>query len=90
MRHCRRWQRKNSRYISDYREQHRDEPGPARTFPTYGAANGRWLVTLIEKMRESSDIHSHHGCTAGSWASEEQAISKKPEPLFGDEPWWSA
>lgn len=51
------------------------------------------VLLLIEKMRESGDIHSHHGWLhlpdhKAGFSEEQQAIWQKAEPLFGDEPWW--
>ena len=51
------------------------------------------VLLLIEKMRESGDILSHHGWLhlpdhKAGFSEEQQAIWQKAEPLFGDEPWW--
>ena len=51
------------------------------------------VLLLIEKMRDSGAIHSHHGWLhlpdhKAGFSDEQQAIWQKVEPLFGDEPWW--
>ncbi len=59
-----RWQRKILDTLATYHEQHRDEPGPGRerlrrmALPMEDEA---LVLLLIEKMRESGDILSHHG-----------------------------
>lgn len=91
-----RWQRKLLDTLATYHEQHREEPGPGRerlrrmALPMEDEA---LVLTLIERMRESGDIHSHHGWLhlpdhkAGF--SEQQALWwQKVAPLFGDDPWW--
>ncbi|GHM29567.1 selenocysteine-specific elongation factor [Escherichia coli] len=91
-----RWQRKILDTLATYHEQHRDEPGPGRerlrrmALPMEDEA---LVLLLIEKMRESGDIHSHHGWLhlpdhKAGFSEEQQAIWQKAEPLFGDEPWW--
>ena len=91
-----RWQRKILDTLATYHEQHRDEPGPGRerlrrmALPMEDEA---LVLLLIEKMRESGDIHSHHGWLhlpdhKAGFSEELQAIWQKAEPLFGDEPWW--
>ncbi|EYB65196.1 selenocysteinyl-tRNA-specific translation factor [Escherichia coli] len=91
-----RWQRKILDTLATYHEQHRDEPGPGRerlrrmALPMEDEA---LVLLLIEKMRESGDIHSHHGWLhlpdhKAGFSAEQQAIWQKAEPLFGDEPWW--
>lgn len=63
-----RWQRKIST-LATYHEQHRDEPGLGRerlrrmALPMEDEA---LVLLLIEKMRESGDIHSHHGWLASA------------------------
>ncbi len=82
--------------LATYHEQHRDEPGPGRerlrrmALPMEDEA---LVLLLIEKMRESGNIHSHHGWLhlpdhKAGFSAEQQAIWQKAEPLFGDEPWW--
>ncbi|EGT0648752.1 selenocysteine-specific translation elongation factor [Citrobacter braakii] len=91
-----RWQRKVLDTLATYHEQHRDEPGPGRerlrrmALPMEDEA---LVLLLIEKMRESGAIHSHHGWLhlqdhKAGFSEEQQAIWQKAEPLFGDEPWW--
>ena len=91
-----RWQRKVLDTLATYHEQHRDEPGPGRerlrrmALPMEDEA---LVLLLIEKMRESGVIHSHHGWLhlpdhKAGFSDEQQAIWQKAEPLFGDEPWW--
>ncbi|HCR6707197.1 TPA: selenocysteine-specific translation elongation factor, partial [Shigella sonnei] len=91
-----RWQRKILDTLATYHEQHRDEPGPGRerlrrmALPMEDEA---LVLLLIEKMRESGDILSHHGWLhlpdhKAGFSEEQQAIWQKAEPLFGDEPWW--
>ncbi|EPT1560342.1 selenocysteine-specific translation elongation factor [Escherichia coli] len=91
-----RWQRKILDTLATYHEQHRDEPGPGRerlrrmALPMEDEAV---VLLLIEKMRESGDILSHHGWLhlpdhKAGFSEEQQAIWQKAEPLFGDEPWW--
>ncbi|HHJ4329816.1 TPA: selenocysteine-specific translation elongation factor [Citrobacter freundii] len=82
--------------LATYHDQHRDEPGPGRerlrrmALPMEDEA---LVLLLIEKMRESGVIHSHHGWLhlpdhKAGFSDEQQAIWQKAEPLFGDEPWW--
>ncbi|MFV9232503.1 selenocysteine-specific translation elongation factor [Citrobacter freundii] len=91
-----RWQRKILDTMATYHDQHRDEPGPGRerlrrmALPMEDEA---LVLLLIEKMRESGVIHSHHGWLhlpdhKAGFSDEQQAIWQKAEPLFGDEPWW--
>ena len=91
-----RWQRKILDTLATYHEQHRDEPGPGRerlrrmALPMEDEA---LVLLLIEKMRDSGAIHSHHGWLhlpdhKAGFSDEQQAIWQKVEPLFGDEPWW--
>ncbi|MGY9989394.1 selenocysteine-specific translation elongation factor [Citrobacter freundii] len=91
-----RWQRKILDTLATYHDQHRDEPGPGRerlrrmALPMEDEA---LVLLLIEKMRESGVIHSHHGWLhlpdhKAGFSDEQQAIWQKAEPLFGDEPWW--
>lgn len=51
------------------------------------------VLLLIEQMRDSGDIHSHHGWLhlpdhKAGFTDEQQATWLKAAPLFGDEPWW--
>lgn len=91
-----RWQRKILDTLATYHEQHRDEPGPGRerlrrmALPMEDEA---LVLLLIERMRESGVIHSHHGWLhlpdhKAGFSDEQQAIWHKTESLFGDEPWW--
>ncbi|MCX9072554.1 selenocysteine-specific translation elongation factor [Citrobacter portucalensis] len=91
-----RWQRKVLDTLATYHEQHRDEPGPGRerlrrmALPMEDEA---LVLLLIEKMRESGAIHSHHGWLhlpehKAGFSDEQLAIWQEVEPLFGDEPWW--
>jgi selenocysteine-specific elongation factor len=91
-----RWQRKLLDSLAIYHEQHKDEPGPGRerlrriALPMEDEA---LVLTLIEQMRESGTIASHHGWLhlpdhKAGFTDEQQAIWLKAAPLFGDEPWW--
>lgn len=91
-----RWQRKLLDALAIYHEQHKDEPGPGRerlrriALPMEDEA---LVLTLIEQMRESGTIASHHGWLhlpdhKAGFTDEQQAIWLKAAPLFGDEPWW--
>lgn len=91
-----RWQRKLLDALALYHEQHKDEPGPGRerlrriALPMEDEA---LVLTLIEQMRESGIIASHHGWLhlpdhKAGFTDEQQAIWQKVAPLFGDEPWW--
>ena len=68
--------------------------GPVLAVTTFKTMEDEALVLLlIEKMRESGDILSHHGWLhlpdhKAGFSEEQQAIWQKAEPLFGDEPWW--
>ena len=88
-----RWQRKILDTLATYHEQHRDEP-PVRA-NVCDAWHCRWkmnaVLLLIEKMRESGDILSHHGWLhlpdhKAGFSEEQQAIWQKAELLFGNEP----
>ena len=91
-----RWQRKILDTLATYHEQHRDEPGPGRERLRRMARpmeDEALVLLLIEKMRDSGVIHSHHGWLhlpdhKAGFSDEQQAIWQKAEPLFGDEPWW--
>ncbi|MGG7449044.1 selenocysteine-specific translation elongation factor [Kosakonia oryzendophytica] len=91
-----RWQRKLLETLATYHEQHREEPGPGRerlrrmALPMEDEA---LVLTLIERMRESGDIHSHHGWLhlpdhKAGFTDEQAQLWQKAAPLFGDEPWW--
>ncbi|HFQ6855873.1 TPA: selenocysteine-specific translation elongation factor [Enterobacter cloacae] len=90
------WQRKVLNTLATYHEQHQDEPGPGRerlrrmTLPMEDDA---LVLLLIENMRESGVIKSHHGWLhlpdhKAGFTAEQEAIWQKAAPLFGDEPWW--
>lgn len=91
-----RWRRKLMDALALYHEQHKDEPGPGRerlrriALPMEDEA---LVLTLIEQMRESGVIASHHGWLhlpdhKAGFTDEQQAVWQKAAPLFGDEPWW--
>ncbi len=91
-----RWQRKLLDALARYHEQHRDEPGPGRerlrriALPMEDEA---LVLLLIEQMRESGLVHSHHGWLhlpehKAGFTDEQQAVWHKVETLFGDDPWW--
>lgn len=91
-----RWQRKLMDALAIYHEQHRDEPGPGRERLRRIALpmeNEALVLTLIEQMRESDTIASHHGWLhlpdhKAGFTDEQDAIWQKAAPLFGDDPWW--
>ena len=91
-----RWQRKLLDALARYHEQHRDEPGPGRerlrriALPMEDEA---LVLLLIEQMRESGIVHSHHGWLhlpehKAGFTDEQQAIWQRVAGLFADEPWW--
>lgn len=91
-----RWQRKLLETLATYHQQHHDEPGPGRerlrrmALPMEDEA---LVLTLIERMRESGDIQSHHGWLhlpehKAGFNNEQAQLWQKAAPLFGDEPWW--
>jgi len=91
-----RWQRKILDVLATYHQQHQDEPGPGRerlrrmALPMEDEA---LVLLLIERMRESGELHSYHGWLhlpdhKAGFTPEQQAIWQKAETLFGDEPWW--
>ena len=91
-----RWQRKVLDTLATYHEQHRDEPGPGRerlrrmALPMEDEA---LVLLLIEQMRESGIVHSHHGWLhlpehKAGFTDEQQAIWQRVAGLFADEPWW--
>ncbi|MRS91857.1 selenocysteine-specific translation elongation factor [Enterobacteriaceae bacterium RIT714] len=91
-----RWQRKVLTTLATYHEQHQDEPGPGRERLRRMALpmeDDALVLLLIEKMRESGMIHSHHGWLhlpdhKAGFTAEQEAVWQKAAPLFGDEPWW--
>lgn len=91
-----RWQRKVLTTLATYHEQHQDEPGPGRERLRRMALpmeDDALVLLLIEKMRESGIIQSHHGWLhlpdhKAGFTPEQDAIWQKAAPLFGDEPWW--
>ncbi|SVM34720.1 Selenocysteine-specific translation elongation factor [Klebsiella pneumoniae] len=51
------------------------------------------VLLLIEQMRESGIVHSHHGWLhlpehKAGFTDEQQAIWQRVAGLFADEPWW--
>lgn len=91
-----RWQRKLLDALARYHDQHRDEPGPGRerlrriALPMEDEA---LVLLLIEQMRESGIVHSHHGWLhlpehKAGFTDEQQAIWQRVAGLFADEPWW--
>ncbi|ADO46428.1 selenocysteine-specific translation elongation factor [[Enterobacter] lignolyticus] len=91
-----RWQRKLLDALAVYHDQHRDEPGPGRerlrriALPMEDEA---LVLTLIEQLRESGVIGSHHGWLhlpdhKAGFTEEQSAVWEKAQPLFADEPWW--
>ena len=91
-----RWQRKLLDALARYHDQHRDEPGPGRerlrriALPMEDEA---LVLLLIEQMRESGIVHSHHGWLhlpehKAGFTDEQQAIWQRVVGLFADEPWW--
>ncbi|WLI78111.1 selenocysteine-specific translation elongation factor [Kosakonia sp. H02] len=91
-----RWQRKLLETLATYHEQHRDEPGPGRERLRRMALpmeDDALVLTLIERMRENGDIHSHHGWLhlpehKAGFSDEQVQLWQKVAALFGDEPWW--
>ncbi|MGC4123616.1 selenocysteine-specific translation elongation factor [Enterobacter sp.] len=90
------WQRKVLNTLATYHEQHQDEPGPGRERLRRMALpmeDDALVLLLIENMRESGVIKSHHGWLhlpdhKTGFTAEQEAIWQKAAPLFGDEPWW--
>lgn len=90
------WQRKLLDTLATYHEQHKDEPGPGRERLRRMALpmeDDALVLTLIERMRESGDIASHHGWLhlpehKAGFTEEQAAIWQRAAPLFADEPWW--
>jgi len=90
------WQRKLLATLAQYHDQHADEPGPGRerlrrmALPMEDEA---LVLLLIEQMRESGIVHSHHGWLhlpehKAGFTDEQQAIWQRVAGLFADEPWW--
>ncbi|EPK3136914.1 selenocysteine-specific translation elongation factor [Enterobacter cloacae] len=90
------WQLKVLNTLATYHEQHQDEPGPGRERLRRMALpmeDDALVLLLIENMRESGVIKSHHGWLhlpdhKAGFTAEQEAIWQKAAPLFGDEPWW--
>ncbi|EKR9383635.1 selenocysteine-specific translation elongation factor [Raoultella ornithinolytica] len=91
-----RWQRKLLDALARYHDQHRDEPGPGRerlrriALPMEDEA---LVLLLIEQMRASGTIDSHHGWLhlpehKAGFTEEQQSIWLRVADLFADEPWW--
>lgn len=90
------WQRKILNTLATYHEQHQDEPGPGRERLRRMALpmeDDALVLLLIENMRESGVIKSHHGWLhlpdhKAGFTAEQDAVWQKVASLFGDEPWW--
>ncbi|ELO0971595.1 selenocysteine-specific translation elongation factor [Raoultella ornithinolytica] len=91
-----RWQTKLLDALARYHDQHRDEPGPGRerlrriALPMEDEA---LVLLLIEQMRASGTIDSHHGWLhlpehKAGFTAEQQSIWLRVADLFADEPWW--
>lgn len=91
-----RWQTKLLDALARYHDQHRDEPGPGRerlrriALPMEDEA---LVLLLIEQMRTSGTIDSHHGWLhlpehKAGFTEEQQSIWLRVADLFADEPWW--
>ncbi|MGE0972779.1 selenocysteine-specific translation elongation factor [Klebsiella sp. WOUb02] len=91
-----RWQTKLVDALARYHDQHRDEPGTGRerlrriALPMEDEA---LVLLLIEQMRESGVLHSHHGWLhlpehKAGFTDEQQAVWLRVVELFADEPWW--
>lgn len=91
-----RWQTKLLDALARYHDQHRDEPGPGRerlrriALPMEDEA---LVLLLIEQMRASGTIDSHHGWLhlpehKAGFTEEQQSIWLRVADLFADEPWW--
>jgi selenocysteine-specific elongation factor len=89
-----RWQRKVLSTLATYHEQHQDEPGPGRERLRRMALpmeDDALVLLLIEKMRESGVINSHHGWLhlpdhKAGFTAEQQAVWQKVAPLFAMNP----
>lgn len=90
------WQQALLKALAVYHEQHRDEPGPGRERLRRIALPGEdegLVLTLIEQLRASGAIASHHGWLhlpqhQAAFTDEQAAVWQKAQPLFADEPWW--
>jgi selenocysteine-specific elongation factor len=90
------WQRKILSTLGTYHEQHQDEPGPGRERLRRMALpmeDDALVLLLIENMRESGVIKSHHGWLhlpdhKAGFSAEQDAVWQKVAQLFADEPWW--
>lgn len=90
------WQRKILNTLATYHEQHQDEPGPGRERLRRMALpmeDDALVLLLIENMRETGAIKSHHGWLhlpdhKAGFTAEQEAVWQKVASLFGDEPWW--
>ncbi|MGG7522823.1 selenocysteine-specific translation elongation factor [bacterium BS0013] len=90
------WQRKILNTLATYHEQHQDEPGPGRERLRRMALpmeDDALVLLLIENMRETGVIKSHHGWLhlpdhKAGFTAEQEAVWQKVASLFGDEPWW--
>ncbi|EMM1614497.1 selenocysteine-specific translation elongation factor [Raoultella ornithinolytica] len=91
-----RWQTKLLDALARYHDQHRDEPGPGRerlrriALPMEDEA---LVLLLIEQMRASGTIDSHHGWLhlpehKAGFTEGQQSIWLRVADLFADEPWW--
>ena len=91
-----RWQRKVLSTLATYHEQHQDEPGQGRERLRRMALpmeDDALVLLLIENMRASGAIASHHGWLhlpehKAGFTAEQDAVWQKVAALFGDEPWW--
>ena len=91
-----RWQQKLLGALALYHEQHRDEPGPGRERLRRIALpmeDETLVLALIEQLRSSGVIHSHHGWLhlpehKAGFTDEQADLWQKVQPLFADEPWW--
>src|SRR5690606_12587993 len=91
-----RWQRKVLDTLATYHEQHQDEPGPGRERLRRMALpmeDDALVLLLIENMRESGVLQSHHGWLhlpdhKAGFTDEQEAVWQKASSLFNDEPWW--
>lgn len=90
------WQQALLKALAVYHEQHRDEPGPGRERLRRIALpmeDEGLVLTLIEQLRASGAIASHHGWLhlpehQAGFTDEQTAVWQKAQPLFADEPWW--
>lgn len=90
------WQRKVLSTLATYHEQHQDEPGPGRERLRRMALpmeDDALVLLLIENMRASGAIASHHGWLhlpdhKAGFTADQEAVWQKVAALFGDEPWW--